>query len=143
MTSLNPSLRLALINKAKSRKNLLQKGFTLVELMIVIVIVGVLSGVALPNFINQQNKAKAACADTQVSALSKEQQVYWAEESAFAADYATLGTAAPDPCVGYSATTLNATTIQASPTDTTNGYCVTSTLASGSYTINKTKGGCA
>ena len=43
MTSLNPSLRLALLQKAKGKKNIFQKGFTLVELMTVIVIVGVLS----------------------------------------------------------------------------------------------------
>merc|ERR1712224_1087498 len=40
-------------------RSLLEKGFTLVELMIVIVIVGVLSAVALPNFLNQTSKAKA------------------------------------------------------------------------------------
>ena len=38
MTSLNPSLRLALLQKAKGKKNIFQKGFTLVELMVVIVI---------------------------------------------------------------------------------------------------------
>ena len=42
MTSLNPSLRLALLQKAKGKKNIFQKGFTLVELM-VIVIVGILA----------------------------------------------------------------------------------------------------
>ncbi len=58
MTSLNPRLRLALLNRKKSR-NLLDKGFTLVELMIVIVIVGILSAVALPNFLSQTDRAKA------------------------------------------------------------------------------------
>ena len=58
MNSLNSKLQLALINRKKGR-NLIEKGFTLVELMIVIVIVGVLSAVALPNFLNQTAKAKA------------------------------------------------------------------------------------
>ena len=58
MTTLNSRLQLAMLNRKKS-KNLLQKGFTLVELMIVIVIVGVLSAVALPNFLSQTDKAKA------------------------------------------------------------------------------------
>ena len=60
------------------------KGFTLVELMIVVVIVGILSAIALPNFLNQQSKAKAVCAETQVSALAKEQQIFFAENSVFA-----------------------------------------------------------
>lgn len=56
MTTLNSKLQLALINRKKD-KNLLQKGFTLVELMIVIVIVGVLSAVALPQFLGVRDRA--------------------------------------------------------------------------------------
>ena len=58
MTTLNRRLQLAILNRKKGR-NALEKGFTLVELMIVIVIVGILSAVALPNFLNQTSKAKA------------------------------------------------------------------------------------
>ena len=70
MTSLNSKLQLALLNRKKSR-NLLEKGFTLVELMIVIVIVGVLSAVALPNFLSQTSKAKGTEARSQISSIIK------------------------------------------------------------------------
>ena len=70
MTSINSKLQLALINRKKGR-NLIEKGFTLVELMIVIVIVGVLSAVALPQFLNQTGKAKLTEAKTLASSYVK------------------------------------------------------------------------
>ena len=70
MTTLNNRLQLALLNRKKGQ-NALEKGFTLVELMIVIVIVGVLSAVALPNFLSQTNKARASEAQSQISAAFK------------------------------------------------------------------------
>merc|ERR1712100_456292 len=68
MASLNNRLQLALLNRKKGR-NWIEKGFTLVELMIVIVIVGVLSSVALPNFLNQTNKAKATECTSKIGAV--------------------------------------------------------------------------
>ena len=70
MSSLNSRLQLALLNRKKGR-NLLEKGFTLVELMVVIVIVGILSAVALPGFLSQATKAKGTEAKSEISAIIK------------------------------------------------------------------------
>ena len=82
MTTLNSRLQLALLNCKKGR-NLLEKGFTLVELMIVIVIVGILSAVALPNFLSQTGKAKLTEAQGKVSAGLKQAQSIWVETGDF------------------------------------------------------------
>merc|ERR1712176_817978 len=68
MTTLNSRLQLAMLNRKKNR-NLLQKGFTLVELMVVVVIVGILSGVALPSFLGQASKAKGTECTTAVGSI--------------------------------------------------------------------------
>jgi type IV pilus assembly protein PilA len=71
------------------KKNLLQKGFTLVELMIVIVIVGILSAVALPNFLSQTEKAKGTEAKSKISAFLKQGHAEW-QEAGSTTETATL-----------------------------------------------------
>jgi type IV pilus assembly protein PilA len=104
MTTLNSRLQLALIKNKKS-KNTLQKGFTLVELLIVVVILGVLSSVALPAFLNQTGKAKENAATASVTAAAKACEVFlvgnddpnasWpAPDGVFKADGTTTATCA-------------------------------------------------
>ena len=88
MTTLNSRLQLAMLNRKKAR-NALEKGFTLVELMIVIVIVGILSSVALPNFLSQSNKARATEGKMQVATILKQAGSLYVETGAITADNCT------------------------------------------------------
>ncbi|WP_305791055.1 type IV pilin protein [Synechococcus sp. UW69] len=127
MTSLNSKLQLAMLNRKKSR-NPLEKGFTLVELMIVIVIVGVLSAVALPNFLGQTNKAKGTEARSQISSIIKGAAASYLEggDTKVNTDI-TNGTAGNGPCSLWGAPGATVTKFDYTCVNGANGLKVTAT----------------
>ncbi|MEP4145677.1 MAG: type IV pilin protein [Halioglobus sp.] len=60
------------------------RGFTLVELMIVLVIVAVLAGIALPAYQDQVRKANRADAQSYLLEVAQKQQLYFNDSRSYA-----------------------------------------------------------
>jgi type IV pilus assembly protein PilA len=69
-----------MLSKVRNRN---KKGFTLIELMIVVAIIGILAAIAIPNFLKFQAKSKQSEAKTNLKAIYTAQTGYYGEFSTY------------------------------------------------------------
>jgi len=60
-----------------------KKGFTLIELMIVVAIIGILAAIAIPNFLKFQAKSKMSEAKTNLGAIYTGETSYFGEQNSY------------------------------------------------------------
>src|SRR5688572_15588893 len=104
-----------------SRKNT-ATGFTLVELMIAIMVLGILAAIALPNYTESVRKGRRADAFAALQRLAQAQERHRANNTAYTTDLSVLGgTTSPDRHYTIAIGEVSAS-----------GYTATATVAAGS-----------
>jgi type IV pilus assembly protein PilE len=118
-----------------------QSGFTLVELMIAVVIIGILAGVAYPSYVDSVMRAKRSDAMNAMLSLQLSQQKFRAN----CRFYATLGTADACGATAGTSTTINFSATSGEGLYTllvtgagTQGYVITATAVTGETQANET-----
>lgn len=109
-------------------------GFTLVELLVVIIIIGILAAIAIPMYLNQRTKGWQASDKSDLRNAAIAMESYYTDNATYVG--ATEALLAADE--GFNPTTNVTLTVD---TATANGYCLEAVHSSGGGTWSMDEGG--
>jgi type IV pilus assembly protein PilA len=102
-----------------------EKGFTMIELLVVILIIGILAAIAIPAFLHQRNKAYDAAAKSNIKTAAIAEETYatdnngsYASDTLTSSDTGSLASIEP---------TLKSTPFVTATANGTTGYTLTAT----------------
>src|SRR3954469_24576305 len=72
-------------------KRIRSRGFTLIELMIVVAIIGILAAIAIPNFIKFQARSKQSEAKANLKAMFTAEKAFYQEKDRFSSLVGEVG----------------------------------------------------
>jgi len=101
-----------------------KNGFTLIELMVTIIIVGILSSVAYPSYMNYVQQTRRTEAQSKLIEIANRQEMYYLDHHVYATDLDTELSLGADPFItenGYYAITTS------SSVSTAVGFTLTAT----------------
>ena len=99
------------------------KGFTLIELLIVVVIIGILAAIAIPQFASTKEKAFDATAKSDVRNAMSSQEAYFADEQTYGPGAMATGSFTTSQGIAISASAASA-----------GGYAITASHSSSGNT---------
>jgi type IV pilus assembly protein PilA len=100
------------------------KGFTLIELLIVVVIIGILAAIAIPQFASTKEKAFDATAKSDVRNAMSSQEAYFADEQTYGPGAIATGSFTTSQGIAISASAASA-----------GGYAITASHTSSGNTF--------
>jgi type IV pilus assembly protein PilA len=143
--------RFAFVSPKKERRMKIQRGFTLIELMVVIVIIGILSALAVPKMFGTSAKAKAAEAPGVIAHWETLESVY-AQETNKAGCYTDIGFIDPsgtskwfsylETCPSGATATLQAITLSTFGDCAAGDYFQSDYNATGDNAVHTSNGNC-
>lgn len=118
------------------KNNKYSLGFTLVELMIAVAIIGILASIAIPSYVEYVKKGRRASAQSHLMEIAQREQQYLLDARTYASSLTTLGVTTPADVANYY-------TIQVDVADTPPSFTITATAqgtqtSDGNLTLDST-----